>query len=472
MARDKRYTYLAKNTVLFSISSFGSKILVFLLVPLYTNVLSTSEYGIADIITTSIMLMGYLFTLNIGDAVLRFAIDNKEPEKLIAYGVRILLKGTILVGIILRIIDRVNLIPWPSYCFVYMALYYFGLQLSSLLSNYLRAIDQIKYVALSGIITTALTVISNIVFLLLFKLQLYGYLLSMVIGVLGTSLFQLVILRIPLSHYLLAKCDKQMKKEMLLYSVPLIFNGVAWWINSSLDKYFITFFIGTAAAGVYAVAYKIPTMLTMIQTIFNQAWNLSAIREYEQNGENDFFSKTYSFYNAVLVLACSILLIFNIPIARILFAKDFFEAWRYAPFLIISTLFSTMSGFVGSVFSAAKNSKAYAVSTVIAAILNTILNAYLIPAYGITGAALATALSFFFIWLIRLIYSRKYIIWKVNLKKDALAYLFLVVQAGCAIVSERLFTIQCGIFVVLLAIYYTQIASFARILFKKVRRKQ
>lgn len=472
MATEKRYTYLAQNTLLFSASSFSSKILTFLLVPLYTSVLSTSEYGIADIITTSVMLMGYLFTLNVGDSVLRFGIEDRDPERIIAYSVRILLKGTTLVAIILYIIDSTNVISWPSYCFIYMVLYYFGFQLNSMLNNYLRAIDQIKCVAISGIVTTALMIVSNIVFLIFFKLQLSGYLLSMVIGAWGTSIFQIIILKIPLSHYLLIKCDKETRKEMLSYSVPLIFNGIAWWVNSSLDKYFITYLIGNAAAGVYAVAYKIPTILNLMQNIFNQAWNLSAIKEFDKNDSDGFFSKTYSTYNAMLVLSCSILMLFNIPIAKMLFVKDFYEAWRYAPYLIISTLFCTMSGFVGSVFSAVKNSRAFAISTVVAAIINIILNIVFIPTYGIAGAAAATAVSFFSIWLFRLVYSRQYIIWQINIKKDIVAYIFLISQAGYSILYEKQYVFQCLIFVVLLVLYRKEMGCFVRALYKKVRRKQ
>lgn len=56
----KKYSYLAQNTLLLTLSSFGSKFLAFFLVPLYTNVLTTSDYGIADIVTTSVTLLIYV----------------------------------------------------------------------------------------------------------------------------------------------------------------------------------------------------------------------------------------------------------------------------------------------------------------------------------------------------------------------------------------------------------------------------
>ena len=79
MTRNK-YGYLAKNTLLFTVSSFSSKILSFLLVPLYTNVLSTADYGIADIVSTTSTLLTFVVSLNISESVLRFAIDNNDQD--------------------------------------------------------------------------------------------------------------------------------------------------------------------------------------------------------------------------------------------------------------------------------------------------------------------------------------------------------------------------------------------------------
>lgn len=471
MRRNGKYGYLAKNTALFSISSFGSKILTFLLVPLYTSVLSTSEYGIADLISTSAILLGYIFTLNIGDALLRFAIDKDNPINMLSYGLKLILKGTLLVCCGMLLVRKVGIISWPGYCFMYMEMYYLGLQISSLLNNYLRAVDNVKAVAVAGLITTALTIFSNVILLLFFKLRLAGYLLSMVIGVIGTCFYQIIVIHVPIKKIISIDCDKTLKIEMLRYSVPLIFNGIAWWINSSLDKYFITLFLGTSAAGIYAVSYKIPTLLTMVQTIFNQAWNLSAIKEFDKDDSDGFFSKTYSVYNAGLILVCSLLIIFNIPIAKILFAKKFFEAWRYAPLLLIATLFSTMSGFIGSVFSAVKNSKVYAVSTVVAALVNTILNAIMIPIWGISGAAIATLIAFFIIWVVRLICSKKYIKWHVNFVKDIFAYLLLTIQAVEMIYFNKGYIVGTILLIVLFIMYYSSLNILFRGIKKKVMRK-
>ena len=75
-----KYTYLCKNTAIFAVSSFSTKILSFLFIPIYTAVLSTIEYGTADLINTTGVLLIYILTINIADSVLRFSIENVEDS--------------------------------------------------------------------------------------------------------------------------------------------------------------------------------------------------------------------------------------------------------------------------------------------------------------------------------------------------------------------------------------------------------
>ncbi len=467
MSNENKFKYLAKNTVLFTICSFGSKLITFFLVPLYTKVLSTSEYGIADLITTSVMLCGYLFTLDIESAVLRFGIDKREnTASVLNFSLWIVLKGSIIFGVGVFVFSGLSNIGWPSYCYIYMFIYYFVSRVNGVLANYLRAVDKVKFVAIGGLIATAATIGSNLIFLLVFGLGLSGYLLSLTIGSVASTLYQVIAIDTPLKRIIQCKSEKTERTAMIKYSTPLIFNGVAWWINNSLDKYFITVLIGTAANGIYSIAYKIPTMMVMVQSVFNQAWNLSAIKEFDRNDSDGFFGKTYNTYNACLVVFSSLLIIFNKMIARFLFAYDFFEAWHYAPLLVVATLFSAMAGFIGSIFSAAKDSKIFAISTVSTAVINTIINSLLIPAMGIYGAAIGTLAAFILIWLIRLICSKRYICMQIHIFKDVLIYIILIIQAVCAIFFDSLIFVQLGLFNVIILAYIKELREMFQKLFK------
>lgn len=452
-----KYKDLAVNTVIFTISSFGSKILTFLLVPLYTSLLSTEEYGIADLISTTASLLIFILTIDIADAVLRFAIERKtNQEEILYFGIKVQLIGAFVLSIGLMIIKCIGILKWEDYCYYYLLLIFFFNAIHQTVTNYLRAINKLKDVAISGIIQTAGMISSNIFCLVVLHMGLKGYLISIIIGSLLSSLYCFLKIGSPLLGFINTKLDKKVQKEMIKYSFPLIFNGVAWWMNSSLDKYFIIGMIGIGASGVYAVSYKIPTILTMFNQIFAQAWNLSAIKEFDKEDKDGFFSNTYSVYNAGMVLSCSAIIIFNIFLARILYAKDFFQAWEYTSPLLISIVFSALSSFIGSIFTAVKNSKIFAVSTVTAAVINMILNAILIPFCGVQGAAIATAISFFTIWLVRMVCVKKYIELKINIKRDIIAYLLLSTQAVIEHYNNHNYLWQCVVLCMLMLLYFKE----------------
>ena len=451
----EKYGYLAKNTVLFTISSFGSKILAFFLVPFYTAVLSTKEYGTADLISTTASLLIFVTTICIADAVLRFAIDNTDIRKgVFGFGLRVIVIGTGILGAVLLILSVYNPFQWERYLYLLLFLTVFTNAINQLISNYLRAIDKIAAVAVMGILVTAVTIASNFIFLLIFKLGVIGYLISFVIGYFLSSIYGLIIiLHIDSIKAILQMCDREMKRKMIAYSFPLIFNGAAWWMNNSLDRYFIIYYCGIAVNGLYAVASKIPTILLMVNQIFNQAWNLSAIKEYDSEDKEGFFSNIYSLYNFVLVASCSVLILLNIPLAKFLFSNDFFLAWKYSSVLIITAIFAALSGFFGSVFVAVKNTKIFAVSTVIAAIINVSLNWILIPSYGALGGAVATAVSFFIVWLIRYICATRYIKMKINLLRDLIAYVLIICQAVLEHIEEHIYLGQIAILILILFMY-------------------
>ena len=240
-------------------------------------------------------------------------------------------------------------------------------------------------------------------------------------------------------------------------------------MNASIDKFFIASMCGVAVNGIFAVAQKIPTILSTIHQVFAQAWNLSAIKEFDKEDKDGFFANTYSMYNAALVLMCSGVIFVNVFLAKILFAKDFFIAWQSSSILVISVLFTALSGFVGSVFTAVKNSRIFSISTVAAALVNVVLNYLFIPVWGARGGAIATAISFFVVWVIRLICSRKYIKWKINLKADVLAYLLLILQVVFESMEGHMYIGQACVVFVLIVIYRKQILKIINPVLKKLK---
>lgn len=425
--KQSSYRYLLSNIGLLSLSSFATKILVFLLVPLYTSILSTNEYGTYDLFNTTVSVLLPILTLNIQESILRFSLDGKNNiNSIVTIGVKYLLLSNILVGVGLFCNHLFELnSTLDTYSFIFFMLF-FSQSVSGVMTCYTRGIGKILELAISSVITTIVLIGCNIMCLLVFRLGLKGYFIANILGPLVQSLFLLFstsfIRQIRFKNYPFEE------KKMTDYSKPLIANSIAWWVNSFSDRYIVTLFCGVAVNGVYSVADKIPAMLNIFQSIFNQAWTLSAVKEYDYEDKKCFFSNTYKTYNSLITIVCSGIILMDKFLAKFLYANDFYVAWKFVPWLTIGVLFGSLSGYIGGLFSAVKDSKVFAISTIVGAIINIVLNFIFTPIYGAMGAAVATAICYFVVWILRFIQSQKYIKLKINIQRDIVSYTLLIIQ--------------------------------------------
>lgn len=451
-----RYTYLLKNIGLLTLSNFATKLLGFFLVPLYTNILTTTEYGTYDLFNTTIGVLIPILTLNIQEAVMRFLLDSKYSKKSIAtIATKYLLISNIIVilGLGVNYAFGVSLIV-KQYSILFF-LMFLSQTVSGMVIMYTRGIDRISDLSVSSVFASVTTIALNIVFLAVLHWGLIGYFLANIIGPLIQCLYLIykthIIKEINLKRGYLPE-----EKEMLAYSKPLIANSIAWWVNNVSDRYVIVFFCGLAENGIYSVASKIPSILNIFQTIFNQAWTLSAVKDFDAEDTNGFFSNTYKAYNCMMVVVCSAIIVSDKILAKYLYAKDFFVAWKYVPWLTIAILFGAISGYIGGVFAAVKDSKIFAKSTVIGAITNVILNLIFTPSMGALGAAIATAVSYFEVWAFRYWHSRRYIKIKIKLFRDILSYILLIFQSVFILVNVEyiyVWIFEIFAFILMLTLY-------------------
>ena len=390
-----KYKYLFKNIGLLTLSSFATKLLSFFLVPLYTNILTTTEYGTYDLFNTTVGVLLPILTLNVQDAVMRFAMDSKSNRKaIISVAMKILLVANTVVAVGLIVNAAFGISSLVKDYSIFFFLMFFMQSLSGVVTYYIRGIDKIADLSVSSVLVSAFTIGCNIVFLAVFHWGLTGYFLANIIGPLVQSLY--LIARSRLIHDTDLRADfSEEKRAMLDYCKPMIANSVAWWVNNTSDRYVVIFFCGLAENGIYSVASKIPSILNIFQSIFSQAWTLSAVKDFDPEDKNGFFANTYRAYNCLMVLLCSAIIVADKILAHSLYAKDFFVAWKYVPWLTIAIVFGSLSGYIGGFFSAVKNSKIFAQSTVVGAVSNIVLNLVMTPFMGALGAAIATAVCYF-----------------------------------------------------------------------------
>jgi O-antigen/teichoic acid export membrane protein len=424
-----KYRYLAKNVGLLTVSSFATKLLSFFLVPLYTSVLTTTEYGTYDLFTTTVGVLVPILTLDVQDGVLRFAMDRDcNRSALVTVGVRCTLIGCGIVCAVLLVLLTLGLFPLDGRFAVYFLLVFAVQAMYGLSSAYARGSDRIRDLSVSGVMASVATIGLNIVFLLPMHMGLDGYFLANIIGPIVQVVYLFSRSGMPDDTHLTRRYEKQ-TRTLLSYAKPLVANNVAWWVNNLSDRYIVTLFCGVAANGVYSVATKIPSILNIFQTIFNQAWSLSSTKDFDPEDKDGFFANTYRAYNCLMVIVCSAIIVADKPLARFLYANDFFVAWQYVPWLTIAILFGALTGYLEGFFVAVKDSKTSARCTVAGAVTNVALNFLLTPIMGPLGASIATAVCYLEVWVLRLWFSRQYIRLRIKLVRDIVSYAIIVVQS-------------------------------------------
>lgn len=422
----KGYKKLGKNIFLLTIGNFASKVLSFLLVPLYTSILTVEEYGIADILTTTVNLILPIFTMLIYEAILRFTLDKEcDRNQIITIGLTINLLGFIVFLFFSPVFLSFSGIK--NY-YILFVLYYFSCSLYNVTSQYLKGIEKVTVFTIGGVLNTLLFISFNIIFLLFLKIGVFGYLMSFILSHLIVSIYYIVKGEIHKKIISFKNIDFKLLKRMLKYSIPMIPNSLSWWISDSSDKYLITMFKGVSATGLYSVAYKIPSLLTVLTSIFMSAWQISAVENFGTEENRLFFSDVYKKYAALSIILCTIIITFSKFVSSILFSKEFFDAWIYTPILLLAFVFNSLSAFFGTLYTTAKQTKMLFYSTVIGALVNIIMNLVLIRSLGAIGAAIATLISYLLVWLIRLINSRKIMKLSIDLKRNLLSYFLIILQ--------------------------------------------
>ena len=217
---------------------------------------------------------------------------------------------------------------------------------------------------------------------------------------------------------------------MLLYSIPLIPNSFLWFFTNDANRYFIVGFVGLAANGIYAVANKIPTIINVLYTVFSQAWQISAVEEYESNRNSKFFSNVFNANISLSVILIGGILIVLKPLMAVFVASDYFVAWKIVPALLFATFFSNLSSFLGTIYLATEKTRGIMKTTIYGMIANIIFNSVLIPTLKLQGAGIGAAAGFAFIALIRLFDVRKFIFLQVAWKDLCMSLILLSGMSG------------------------------------------
>ncbi len=400
------YRRLLSETGVYAISSLGSKIILLALLPIYTNYLTEAEFGTVDLVTVMAQLLLPVVSLSVFDAVLRFCLDFPDERKsILSNGF-----GITTLGSIVAILGSLS-VAW--FFPVDKELLFFGAGIlvlqafRSLFSQYARSIRRMRVFAADGIFMALVIAVSSGIALVFFDAGISGYFWSICLGN-GFSVIFLFIFTDAYSSIHFRDLSRSRARQMLAYSGPLIPNAIMWWLMSSSNRFIIVYFIGLAANGLFAVASRIPSVLTVFTAIFTQAWQIIAIQNVESPDGQRVYSRVFNSFVRLNFLMVAIILVFLKPGIGLLLGASFFNAWKLLPVLLVAACFANLSTFVGTSYLTAMRTRGVLSTSIIGGVVNVGGALLLIPSFGVMGAALAKLAGSLAMFVLRVRGTRSY----------------------------------------------------------------
>lgn len=419
-----KYKKLAMNTIVFAIGNFGSKILVILLTRLYSNNINPADSSTKELLEITANFLLPIFTFSMTEAVIRYGLDKKyKKQEVFTTSMTLNFMGLLIMLLIFPILKLIPFLSFIDGYSILLLVYVCTSAIRSMCAQFVRAKGHVKLYSLDGILATLTLFIGNVIFISKLHWGVKGFMLSVIFSDLFSAVFLFLIAN--LKKYLNRKYyNKKLAWNMMRFAIPLIPTVVMWVITGFSDRLFIRYMksdvvtLGEDAAGIYGYASKIPNLISMISTIFFQAWNMSAIMENDSKDRSKFYEKIYTAYEAILFIASAILIAgVKIITPMLVSDKNFSEygnVYIYTPVLVVAVLFMCLDQFLSSIYTATKHTKNSFWTSFFASIANLILNYFLIPIWGIQGASISTFLSYYLCFWARIIDARYYIKFRFN----------------------------------------------------------
>lgn len=430
---------LLVNIALFAVNAVATKLVTFLLVPLYTYFMTAGEYGVADMSLTVISLVTPLATLAVADAAVRFIVGDRAHGSEYAFiGFAVTLASAAIVALLSPSLDLGVFGGLGAYK-GWFVLAYTSSALLQLCGEVARGTGEVKLIPICAGVSSLITCISAVLLIGALGMAVVGYFVSVSVGPLFATAVYLTVggmgrLALDGARPVLGTGGrlgriKELCAPMLRYSLPLIPNSLFWWVGTSINRFFITGMLGISASGMFAAAGKLPNLLNTAYSVFQQAWQLSAFQESGEEGLDGFFSSVFRVLQAAMTVLCALISFLAPWLAMVFLQGEFYGAWQMISILLIANLMNVFNAFYGTVYTTTMHTSYIMRTTVVGAAACVLLTPALIVPFGTYGACVASAVGNALVFIMRARDSRRYIRFKVGWRVLAPTLVLLVAQS-------------------------------------------
>ncbi len=390
---------LIMGTLIYFIGSFGTSLLQFLFVPVITQLLPADEYAYFDLAYNAILVLIPVLTMQSIEALFRMlfsASATDRPKYLSTVGFFCLMGIAAFGGLLVVGTQLFDFIRYPVWLFFYFAgtVAYFYYQ------RVARCFGENKLYMLMSILHTALLLGLQLVLLLVFRMQTEALLIAGGVAPLLTSVIFESRLRVR-RLFSIRAVHRDTATEVLRFSAPLIPQSVSSWSVSQVNRYIMVAVLGMTAVGIFNMAYKFSFVMYIITSVFQMAWQESAIRESDAEDSKTFYTDTFSSYMRFTMSMLLVMIPITPYILPFMLKNEYIAAWKFVPWIYLISLFEAFMNFMGTGYLVSKRTVGAFVTVLIGSIFNIIFVLALVHTMGEYAALIGCILAYALVWLLR-----------------------------------------------------------------------
>ncbi|MVT40211.1 oligosaccharide flippase family protein [Chitinophaga oryziterrae] len=406
---------LIRDTLLYATGPILSKVISILIIPYYSFILAKNDLGYYDLVLTSSQLIMAIITLKISDGLYRWLMESKGDRNkqisAVSNSVAVIIAAALLIGVINYAIPISNSLIYRNLICVFII----TSMLLGYLQQFLRGLGLIKMYTYLSILNGILLLFFNVILLALLHLNLQGILLSLIFS--NTVCIFYILFRINFFSFIkIEGFNGPALKEMILYSAPLVYNAISWWLMGGFDRYIIAGFLGLEANGIYAIAVKFSSVIILVNSFFIPAWQDLVLKKNDLNSLQTRFNKMLNYYIGLLLSLTIVFSSLSKILVTYLIEARYYDAWKYIPILLVGGSLLALTSFMGSLFVLAKNTYNIFITSLLGSIINILISLLLITRANLYGPCLGIVSGFLAIFLVRYAYFKKRIPLQINIR--------------------------------------------------------
>jgi O-antigen/teichoic acid export membrane protein len=457
-----------KHTVIYSIGNLSTKLVGFILLPLYTSYLSVAEYGILGLLEVTSIVLVQTFQFSLYAAYQRWYYDKdysgKQKEIFFTVILFLIILNVFLFGLLLNFSKDLSILLFNKPEFSYIIKIMFAVSflqiINSLPQTLMRIQEKSTFFVATNCVKLISTLILTIVFITKFQRSLNGIYEAQLIGFIVYFLFVFRYLRNNMKF----KLELSILKEMLSFSLPLVMSTVSGLVLTTVDRYCLRF-LGKADAlvnvGLYTMGYKISNVLKLfVIDSFKMALPAITFKMMDKENNKRFYSKLLTYFAFVIVFCVLGMTFFGRELIKCLSRdQQYWTSYNIIPIITFSFIFLGMTNVINMGLAIVKKTKIIAIIVSAVSVLNLTLNILLIPVWQFIGAAVASLISHFVFFLIADNYAQKHYFVPYEIGK-----IVKMISVSIILIGISFLTVDLNLFLRLL-IKFSMLLSFPVIMY-------